>query len=1019
MSSACGHESVCGRSRDTIAGCSIAGKHWVHGDKNPTSPYLHGTADNQNRRTPHSVGPSCYDGNVCNGEEACDGSGNCIPGKPLTCVTENPCLEATCDPLTGCTASPKPIGTSCSDGNPCNGEETCDGSGACAPGSPPIVDDGNPCTVDTCDPVLGVLHEPLSGGASCSDGDACNGEEFCDGYGTCLQGEPPPIDDGDPCTIDLCDPITGVSHTRLNTPGCVPVLVAPELDLTVPRRMFTSTAFLYSEASPVQYGVEPGTIEEHRVSIIRGRVLGADGVTPESGVTITINGHPEFGHTLTRDDGQYDMAVNGGTTYIVHMESSEHLPVQRPAPVGWHDWTVVEDVVLTQPYTSPDVFTVGSSVPQLVRGEYTPDGEDEDDGRQVVLYFPENTRITNLSIPDGTPLEVQLTEFTRGPYGYQRMPGILPPTSGYTYAFEATFPATTGMGVEDVLFDRDVIVYVDNFTHYPVGEPVPMGYYDRKKGAWLASESGHIIRILSVSDGIAVIDVSGDGVADGPEHLDNLGITDRELETLASEYPAGTELWRVPIRHFSTWDCNWGFGAPLGSGPPPNPSISPEDIDDPCTRDGSIIGCETRTLGESLPIVGTPYRLHYQNDRTPGFKQLISFPVAGDKLPSTPPSRIIVQVELAGRVFWDFPPVVPNTRGAWIWDGLDAYGREVVGDITGILRVGYQYSGTSTYATPVFGGSGSRGGGGSGGGGSFISGDRDTRIVTYWKTTVFTMRGHGAKSLGLGGWTLDAHHAFGTDSWSLFRGDGRQQTNVRFLSQLVETFAGGGTTSTDQDDGPATKAYLGDVSDIAEAADGSIYIAVDGNSSYPTGRIRRVSPDGIISTIAGLPPTVPKVDGQPALNAELAPAGIAVGPDGTLYFTDRPSRQVWAIVPGSPPTLRHIAGNGKPFPNSATCIPPAQPTCGDDGDARHADLRQPVAIAVGSDGTVFLHDQATTRGVRRVGPEGTITTYLSTTPSTMVNSIALRGDDVMFAWLQGGAVTRIEPNGDVQPDKVV
>jgi len=356
----------------------------------------------------------------------------------------------------------------------CNGEETCDGEGACAPGEPLIIDDGNVCTIDACDPVLGVVHQPVGSGISCTDGNACNGEEFCDGEGICVAGEQPVIDDGDPCTLDACDPTTGVSHTPIDASGCVRELVAPDLDLTVPRQMATSTAFLYSGESPVQLGVAPGTIVDERVAVVRGRVLGVDGVSPQSGVTVTIVGHPEFGHTLTRHDGQYDLAVNGGTTYVVNVDSSGYMPVQRPAPVGWHDWRVVEDIVLTQPFTSPDPFMVGSSLPQLVRGEMIPSGEDADEGRRVVVLFPEDTRITNVSVADGTPLEVQLTEFTRGPQGTLRMPGELPPTVGYTYAFEARIPAAAVLGVDDVEFDRDVVVYVDNFTHYPVGEPAPM-----------------------------------------------------------------------------------------------------------------------------------------------------------------------------------------------------------------------------------------------------------------------------------------------------------------------------------------------------------------------------------------------------------------------------------------------------------------------------------------------------------------------------------------------------------------
>jgi len=262
---------------------------------------------------------------------------------------------------------------------------------------------------------------------------------------------------------------------------------------------------------------------------------------------------------------------------------------------------------------------------------------------------------------------------------------------------------------------------------------------------------------------------------------------------------------------------------------------------------------------------------------------------------------------------------------------------------------------------------------------------------------------------------LEPHHVFNTDSHSLYRGDGQKRTRVRFVRQTVDTFAGGGTTLTDQEGGPATNAYLANIEDLAQAADGSIYVAMSGYG----GRIRRVSQDGIITTVVGLAPTVPKVDGAPALHAAVSPTGLAFGPDGTLYFAERTSGQVWAVVPGSPPVLRHVAGNGNLFPGSVDCIAPAQPNCGDGGDARLADLRSPVGVAVGPDGTVFVHDANVYRGVRRIGPEGIITTYLHTRSLFgvgTVDAITLRSDGALMVLRKTpDRLDRIEPNGEIHP----
>ncbi len=177
--------------------------------------HVAGTCDSVNgtcSNPPAPSGTSCVDGNVCNGDETCDGSGTCTAGTPLVIDDGNPCTADACDAVAGVTHVPVAAGASCSDGDACNGAETCDGSGACTPGTTPIVDDDNPCTVDSCDPAVGVVHVPAAAGTSCSDGDVCNGDETCNGSGACVSGSAPTIDDDNPCTADSCDPSTGVHH---------------------------------------------------------------------------------------------------------------------------------------------------------------------------------------------------------------------------------------------------------------------------------------------------------------------------------------------------------------------------------------------------------------------------------------------------------------------------------------------------------------------------------------------------------------------------------------------------------------------------------------------------------------------------------------------------------------------------------------------------------------------------------------------------------------------------------------
>lgn len=968
---------------------------------------------------PRPVGTSCEDGNLCNGSETCNASGACINGSPPTVDDANPCTTDQCDPAIGVTHTPTAAGTSCSDGNACNGSELCDGAGACQNGTPPVCDDGNacngtetcnagtgcvggtpptlndsnPCTIDTCDPTAGVIHTPVAAGTSCSDGNECNGSETCSAAGVCQDGTPPPM-----------------------TGACAP----PPLDPTLASTLQRDTEFLYTGNSRLQDGVANGTIDPTRVGIIRGRVFDADGTSPRAGVVVTVVGHPEFGRTLTRPDGWYDLAVNGGTSYAVNISADGFLPVQRRADVRWHGWTVAGDVVLTQAYTSTDYFTPGGASAQVVHGFVTPAGEDADGARQAVLVFPADTHITNFSVPNGTQLEVQVTEYTRGASGPKRMPGDLPPTSGYTYALELGIPAAAANGIQDVQFDKDVVLYVDNFTNYPVGETVPLGYYDRTKAAWMAEQSGRIIKVLTTDNGAATVDVTGDGVADTGAALSDLGIDQGELETLATQYVVGAQLWRLKLRHFSTWDVNWGFGPPNPAPPPPPPGPhggpsnggpggpgggGGDSPDDPCERQGSIIGCESQTLGEQLAIVGTPFHLRYQSNRTPGYTNRLSIAITDNT--DLPPEFLHahIVIEILGREFryTREAPLPHNDRFAWSWDGKDAYGRLIgTGTAYANVKVGYEYAGV-TRRTPRFAAAP----------GTSITGNRNARTITLWRDAVsFPLRRADALPVGLGGWTLNEHHTFDPNGVIYFGHGGRttvDQSSVQIANDNFVTRIAGqefGSYGTYADGIPALDQELDFTSSVAYAPDGTYYLGFVHNAAGNT-VIRRVDRNGIITTIAGINHYLPRVEGGLARDFLVGPEELAIGPDGNLYFVENSPyyngngfnffQQVWKIRLDTPaPTLHHVAGleSGRDGTPPATCTAPSY--CGDGGDARNAWLKSPVSLAIAQDGTIFVADRGY-QSIRRIGPEGIITTYATFGSNDKPFRLSLRPDGTLFA----------------------
>ena len=154
----------------------------------------------------------CSDGNVCTVGDACD-KGACLAGMVLTCDDGNPCTDDSCNSKTGCQHANNAVG--CDDGNACTLGDQCT-AGFCGPGGALNCNDANPCTDDSCSTKLGCQH--ANNTAVCDDGTACTVGDKC-GAGKCVSGAPSSCDDGNPCTTDVCDSIVGCLHTN-NTAAC-------------------------------------------------------------------------------------------------------------------------------------------------------------------------------------------------------------------------------------------------------------------------------------------------------------------------------------------------------------------------------------------------------------------------------------------------------------------------------------------------------------------------------------------------------------------------------------------------------------------------------------------------------------------------------------------------------------------------------------------------------------------------------------------------------------------------------
>ena len=161
-----------------------------------------------------SDGVPCGGGlNECLTKSTC-AKGQCQSGLKA-CDDGNPCTDDACDELVGCVGLPN--ADPCDDGNACTQGDTCQ-FGECIQGLIPLLcDDKNPCTADLCSP-SGCVYSNLAG--PCADATACTVGDLCQD-GTCKPGILRNCDDGNNCTIDSCDQYLGCIPEFVNSACCI------------------------------------------------------------------------------------------------------------------------------------------------------------------------------------------------------------------------------------------------------------------------------------------------------------------------------------------------------------------------------------------------------------------------------------------------------------------------------------------------------------------------------------------------------------------------------------------------------------------------------------------------------------------------------------------------------------------------------------------------------------------------------------------------------------------------------
>jgi uncharacterized protein (TIGR03437 family) len=171
----------------------------------------------------------------------------------------------------------------------------------------------------------------------------------------------------------------------------------------------------------------------------------------------------------------------------------------------------------------------------------------------------------------------------------------------------------------------------------------------------------------------------------------------------------------------------------------------------------------------------------------------------------------------------------------------------------------------------------------------------------------------------------------------------------------IATVAGDGTAGFSGDSGPAVGAGVSFPTCVALSASGELYVADAANHS-----VRKISANGIITTVAGTGVAGYSGDGGPATEAKLYfPLGLALDRSGNLYIADAYNNVIRRVAPGG--MIVTVAGRGNPGYG------------GDGGAAVQALLSYPRGVALDSAGNLYIADTLNHR-IRKVSADGTIST---------------------------------------------
>ncbi|MGZ5445131.1 MAG: NHL repeat-containing protein [Thermoanaerobaculia bacterium] len=188
-------------------------------------------------------------------------------------------------------------------------------------------------------------------------------------------------------------------------------------------------------------------------------------------------------------------------------------------------------------------------------------------------------------------------------------------------------------------------------------------------------------------------------------------------------------------------------------------------------------------------------------------------------------------------------------------------------------------------------------------------------------------------------------------------------------------------------DGPGSVARFTNPAGVAVDSSGNVYVADQGNNT-----IRRVTPSGETSTIAGTAPYVGRQDAIGAAAGFYRPSGVALDGDGNLYVADKNHSWIRRITPAA--EVSTIAGRGR----SSGHV---------DGTGNEARFHTPIGLAADESGNLYVADTYN-HAIRKVTPTAVVTTVAGITGAA---SLVIGSGNVFVASAWTHTIWKVAPDG--------